>query len=174
MAATYRLKASNNIFGLNKSMISLWNGAGSTDILKVNRITLLNNQIGIPVGTGVLVALELRLITVHTVGTKLFPQKLRLASPDLDANVVASMGATVTESAQVLRRVLWSGDEPQQPEVNLDTLSLFSNFTTIWDTGYNSTQLEPITLNASQGIHIKCVTSTTATHMGDIIMEFTK
>jgi hypothetical protein len=174
MADTYRAKVSNIVFGSGKSLIALWNGAGSADILKVNRIYFINNQVGIALGTGVLVELRLAMITTHTTSIKIFPQKLRTSAADLDANVVASSGSTVTEATQKLRRILWSGDEPSQAELNTDTLGLIPNFNIIWDTGYNSTVLEPITLNASQGVHVVCSTSTTATYMGDIIMEFTK
>lgn len=173
MAATYRIKASNVIFGNNKSMIALWNGAGSTDILKVNRIWILNNQVGTPAGTGILITLNLNLISAYTVGTKIMPLKMKLTSSNLHANVAASHNATVTETSTVLRRIIWSGDEPAQSENSSDTWQLLCNLNCVWDAGYVGSNIEPITLNASEGLHIKCATNTTATYMGDIIIEFT-
>ncbi len=173
MAATYRLKAQNVVFGTNKSMVSLWNGSGSTDILKVNRIYLLNNQVGVAAGTGVLVQLELRLITAHTSVQRLFPFKLKQSSPDLHANVIGNTGATVTDSS-LFRRIIWSGDEPSQNELNTDTFQLIPSLNLIWDSGYVGSGIEPITLNANQGIHLKCITATTATFLGNCIIEFTK
>lgn len=173
MAATYRVQANNIIYGNGKSLLALWNGAGSTDILKVNRIYFLNNQVGVAAGTGILVTLHLTMITAYTGSARVFPTKLKTASSNLNSNVVASTGATVTEASQVLRRVVWSGDEPSTSELTTDTLQLIPNLNIIWDSGYVDTNTEPLTLNASQGVHVKCNTNTTATHMGTIIMEFT-
>lgn len=174
MAATYRVIASNVVFGNGKSMIALWNGSGSADVLKVTRIYFLNNQVGVAAGTGILIILHLTRITAYTGATKLFPVKLKQTSSDLDSNVAASFGATVTEASTVLRRVIWSGDEPQQSELHMDTLELIPDLNVIWDSGYGDSNIEPLVLNASEGVHVKCTTNTTATHMGDIIIEFTK
>lgn len=173
MAATYRAMASNVVFGNNKSMIALWNGAGSADILKVNRIWVLNNQVGSAAGTGVLITLELRKITAYTGATKIFPVKLKKTSSDLDSNVAASFGATVTDATELLRRLIWSGDEPAQSELTTDTWQLLQNINCIWNTGYYDTNTEPLVLNASEGIHVKCATSTSATFLGNVIIEFT-
>ncbi len=173
MAATYRVIASNVIFGNGKSMIALWNGSGSADVLKVTRIYFLNNQVGVAAGTGVLITLHLTMITAYTGATKLFPVKLKQASSDLDSNVVASFGATVTEATPVLRRIVWSGDEPAQSELHMDTLQLIPDLNIVWNSGYGDSNIEPLVLNASEGVHVKCTTNTTATYMGDIIIEFT-
>lgn len=172
MAATYRVSASNIVFGNNKSMIALWNGAGSADVLKVCRIWILNNQVGTAAGTGIFITFELRLITAYTGATKLFPIKLKKTSANLDANVVCSAGATVTDDS-MFRRIFWSGDEPAQSELTTDTWQLLPNLNLVWNSGYVDSIIEPITLNASQGIHLKCTTNTTATFLGDCIIEFT-
>jgi len=172
MAATYRVKASNVVFGSGKSLLALWNGAGSANVLKVNRIWLLNNQVGTAAGTGVIIELQIVLITAHTASNKILPVKMVQTSAALDVNVACSSGATVTESS-IFRRVSWSGDEPAQSELTTDTLQLIPSLNLVWDAGYVGSGLEPLTLNASQGVHVKCVTATTATYMGDIIIEFT-
>lgn len=172
MADTYTLRGSNIAFNTGKSMISIWNGAGSSDILKVNRIICLNNQVGVAAVTGTLAELHLKRITAHTTGTLLIPQKNRIAAATLHANVICSTGATVTESS-LFRRVLWSGDEPASSEYQLDTLQLLPNWNIIWDSGYVGSGVEPLTLNASQGITLRCNSTTTVGFM-DIIIEFTK
>jgi len=170
MAATYRVIGREILLGANKSLLALFNGVGSSNVLKVNRIWLLNNQLAAI--TGILVTLELRLITAHTIGTLVTPAKSKLASPNLDANVVSSMGATVTETS-LFRRIVWSADEPAQTENTMDTLELMPSINIIWDSGYSGSSVESLILNAGQGVHIKCVTSTVASNLGNIIMEFT-
>lgn len=172
MADTYTLRGSNIAFNTSKSMISLWNGAGSTNILKVNRIILLNNQVGVAAVTGTLVELHLKLITAHTTGTLLFPQKNKTAAASLHSAVVCSTGATVTEATGVYRRILWSDDEPATSEYLTDTFQLLPNWNTIWDSGYVGSGIEGLTLNASQGITLRCQSTTTVGNM-DIIIEFT-
>lgn len=170
MAATYRVMAKEVVLGNGKSLLALFNGGGSADILKVDRIWLLNNQI--PVFTGILTIMELRLITAHTTGTLVLPTKNVLSSANLDVNVIASTGATVTET-NLFKRIIWSADEPGQNENNMDSLELLTTINVIWDSSYVDTRLEPLTLNAGQGIHIKCATNTTASNIGTIVMEFT-
>lgn len=172
MAATYTLKGYNLGLNTSKSMISIWNGAGSTDILKINRIWLMNHQVGVAAVTGALVELHLKLITTHTTGTLLFPLKRISTSPNLHSAVVCSTGATVGESS-LFRRIIWSGDEPTSSEYNMDTFGVIPNMNLVWDAGYVGSGIEPITLNASQGITLRCQSTVTVGVM-DIMIEFTK
>lgn len=172
MAATYIVKGYNIAVNTSKSMISIWNGAGSTDILKINRIWLQNNQVGVAAVTGTLIEFHLKLITTHTTATKLFPLKRKLTSANLHSAVVCSTGATVGESS-LFRRIIWSGDEPATAEYNMDTIGILPNMNLVWDAGYVGSGLEPITLNASQGITLRCQSTSTVGVM-DIMVEFTK
>ena len=74
MAQTYTLTATEISFALNKCLLGVFNGSGSSRVVRVYRIWALNN--GVTLVTGVLTALELRRITAGSGGTTITPAKL--------------------------------------------------------------------------------------------------
>jgi len=120
--------------------------------------------------------LEIRAITGLTVGSgaAVTPVKHDTANAALDANVVMFTGGTVSgESATLIRLLGWAKNEPVVRRGSLDTAQVLIPLGVIWDTGYGSTVLQPLTLREGEGVHIKCTTNETVGTM-DIRMEFTQ
>jgi hypothetical protein len=169
MAATFTVTVQGTAFASNKSLLSLFNGAGSGRILRVYRVWMLNHQTaGV---TGVMTACELRRITASTGGTAQTPVKHDTASAALPAQVTAATGPTDTVS-DLFRRILWSGDEPAVGAGTNDELECLPELGKIWDAGYGDTNVEPITLREGQGISVRQPGANTI-GVVDVMIEFT-
>jgi hypothetical protein len=166
MAATYTLAVQGTAYALNKSLAALMNAAGSTVVLRVKRVWVLNNQTAAV--TGVLALLELRRISASTGGTVSAPVKHDSASATLPAQVVGATGATVTNTADVS----YSNDEPAVSSLTNDELQCLPALACIFDAATGDPDVEAITLRAGEGV---TVTNTTNTAVGvvDVVIEFT-
>jgi Tfp pilus assembly major pilin PilA len=168
MAATYTVWSKNTVFAANKCMISIFNGSSSAVTIKLYRVYALNNQY--VAVTGVLTNLELRKLTSAAGGTTL------TAAPHdtnntLDANVICSTNATVTPT-DLYRRVLWSTDEPTaNTTMTVDEFECLLPFGCIWSMGYGESSVEPITLNANEGVGL--INTGAVVGQCDLILEFT-
>jgi len=174
MAETWQLNAREIAPGNGKSMLGILNGAGSGKVIRVYRMWMLNNFIGVPYSWDRL-NLEIRAITGLTVGSgaAVTPVKHDTANAALDANVVMFTGGTVSgESATLIRLLGWSENE-LTVGASIDAVEALIPLGVIWDTGYGSTVLQPLTLREGEGVHIKCTTDLTVGTM-DIRMEFTQ
>ena len=170
MARTYDVVATAVTFGNGKSMISIWNASGSSVVVKIRRVLLLNNQT--VSGTGVLATLEFRKITAHSGGTALSALKRDMNDADMNASVSLATGATVT-GGDLLRKILWSTDEPAISSSTIDEWETFVPLNYIWDAGYADSNVQPLTLRAGEGCHLKCTTNTTVMNV-DIFVEVTE
>jgi hypothetical protein len=171
MAATYTLAVQGTAFALNKSLASIFNGAGSGVVLKIKRVWPLNNQTAAV--TGVLALLELRRTSADSGGVTVAPTKHDTASANLPAAVRAGTGATVTNTADIpFRRVTWSNDEPAVSSLTNDEIECLPALTCIFDAATGDPDVEPIVLREGQGLTL---TNTTNTSVGviDVIIEFT-
>lgn len=149
MANTYTLAAVNVTFAANKTLAAVFNQVGSSNIVKIYRVWVLNNQINAVVG--VLTNLELHKISDNSGGTTLTPVKHNTANPTL-STVDFATNSTVVRNG-LLTRVLWSTDEPTaNTTVTLDELQTLPPLTNIWSTGYADSVAQPLTLNAGEGI----------------------
>ena len=170
MAATYRGVVVGTAFAANKSMLTLFNGAGSGVVLRVKRIWMLNNQT--TAVTGVLTTMEIRRISASTGGTAGGVVKHDSTSPNLPAQVTLTTGATDTLTGDpALMRFMWSNDEPATGALTNDETECIPALACVWDcTG--DPDLEPLVLRQGEGV---CVRHTGSTTVGvvDVIIEFT-
>lgn len=142
----------------NKSMVALLNPSGSTKVLKIVGIKIVNNRTSTTTG----VATDFRgfRITGLSSGTSITPESYD-TNNSLGAGIIASTGGTVAgESSSCLFRRVWSSDEwgPGTTDTESFDHAMQQNSFTL--SSINNSQ--PITLRAEQGITIKCVTNTTA------------
>lgn len=153
----------------NKSLISILNASGSPVKIKLRELKLVNTQN--TAVTGVVADINLYRMTGHSAGTALTPQAMD-TTDTLDSNVTTRTGATIAgESAAALLHIDLSTDEwsagASDVESNAHALQSLNSF-------YRTApKTKPITLNAGQGVTLKCVTNTT-TGLFDIIMVFTQ
>ena len=156
--ATFNLSAITIPLGNNKSMLALFNPGGSTVILKLQYLKIINNQTTNV--TGVAADFRIRRITGLSAGTAVTPQSFD-TSDTLGAGIIAAHNGTVAgESAADLMRYVWSSDE-----WGPGTADVESGDHAQQQMGYmyrNQPEAKAITLRPGQGITIKCVTNSTA------------
>lgn len=168
--ATFRAIAQDTAIGNNKSMISIVNTSGSTVILKIRKIYLINSQT--TAVTGVISDFSLLRFTSHSGGT-LITTTTNDTNDTLDSSITVRTGATITgEVSTALARVEYSSDE-----WGVGTLDTEANDHTeqvlipLYE--HSNIYTKPITLRANQGIHLKHTINSTAGSF-DIIVEFTQ
>jgi hypothetical protein len=168
MASTYTVIANNAYFGTNKSMIALFNTAGSGKILRVYRVWVENNQV--TPGTGIAVVLELRRITAASAGTTLVPVSYDSTATAL-GTVTAGTGMTVTVS-DLFKRIPYSTDEPTINTGSIDEFQQFQQYSSLHYIGLNDSRIEPIVCREGEGVTIRNITTTTVMS-ADFFIEFT-
>lgn len=169
MAETHTVTVQGTAFASNKSLLSLFNGAGSGRVLRVYRVWALNHQTGAV--TGVMTAIELRRITASTGGTAQTPVKHDTNSAALVAQITSATGPTDTVT-DLFRRVLWSGDEPAVGTGTNDEMECLPANGLLWDAGYGDSNVEPITLREGQGLSLRQPGANTIGVI-DVMFEFT-
>lgn len=153
----------------NKSLFSLVNAGGSSVKIKIRSIYLINTQNSAV--TGVVANIHLYRCTGHSGGTLDTPQAADTADT-LNASVTARTGATIAgEGANHLLRYEISTDEwgvgASDSESDAHTVQ------TLLPWYKHEPPTKPITLNAGEGITIKCTTNTT-TGLFDILVIYTQ
>jgi hypothetical protein len=171
MAATFTAPYIDVTFGNNKSLASLFNGVSSGQVVRIYRIIILNNQT-VAIANGVVTTIEIRRITASTGGTAITPLKHDTNTSNLDSNIVASTGATDTVSADIIKRFMWSTDEPAATVSTIDEWQCIPIFNTVWESGYGETNIDPIVLREGEGIALKQPGANTLGQC-DIFIEFT-
>lgn len=167
MASTYIVSAQQIPFSANRQVLSLFNPAASGKVVKVYRVWLENNQ-GTAV-TGVATLINLTRITTASGGVARTPQAFDTTATAL-GTVSAGTNMTVTET-DLLRKVIWSSDEPSLVGATVDELQTFQTFNSIWDSAFIDSNVEPIVCREGYGITIKNLTSTVG--FVDCFIQFT-
>lgn len=152
---TFITAALSTTIGLNKSMIALMNPIGSTVILKIREISVVN--VRRTAVTGVVAEFQALRITSLTGGTAITP--LSFDTQDtLGAGITSSTGGTVGgEAATPLVRVYWSSDEWGPGTLDGEQLEHAFQETTPFYIPRDFTK--PITLRAGEGLTIKQITN---------------
>lgn len=174
MAETWQVMAAGVVPAANKSMLGIINAAGTSKVIRVYRIWIMNNYTAAAY-TGVLSNVGIYQMTGLVVGTgaAVTPVKHDTASGALDANVGIFAGGTVSGEGNLLRWLAYSYDEPAVGGATADEFGMLVPVALYWDTGYADTRLQPITLRSDEGIHIKWITNVTVGTV-DLMMEFTQ
>lgn len=174
---TFSLHANNVAIGNGKSMVSLFNAGGSSVVLRIVSIKIINVQnTGV---TGIVANFGLRKISTHSGGTQLtttgaaagliFPYD---STNSLDGSVTVRTGATVTESiAFSIEDWTWSSDEWGAGPADTESFDhALQQLIAVWVAQANS---QPLTLRAGEGFHIlQTINSTAGTF--DFIITFTQ
>lgn len=170
MAHTYTLPAPGVTYASGKSMLAIFNGAATEKIIRAFRIWVLNN--GTSSVTGVLTTYQVRLSTSQSSGSAITPVLHDSTNDAIDGAVSVATGATVGDGA-ILRQFLFSNDEPAVAGATMDEWELLVPLNCVWDSGYGDANIQPITLRASEGVHVKHA-GTSAVGSADLFMEITQ
>lgn len=153
----------------NKSMMSILNAGGSSVVVRLKKILLVNSAT--TAITGVITDFRLFRITGHSAGTQITPATYD-TQDSLDANVTVRTGATIAgESTSYLHRVEWSSDEYGTGTLDQEGYDHAAQYIAPFYT-QEGTNCKPITLRAGEGLTLKCATNTTA-GAWDIAFVFT-
>lgn len=167
--ATYRATQQAVAFASAKSMIDVFNAAGTTTVAKVYRMYQFNNGTGAV--TGVLCTMKVRRLTASAAGTTITVVKHDTNDAALVAQMTAGSGRTTT-GTDLFRQYIWSNDEPAVSGATMDEWELLVPFAEVWNAGYGDTNVEPITCRDTQGADIQ-QSSASAVGTNDFEIEFT-
>ena len=168
---TFFAKANAVVLGNNKSMFSLFNATGSTVKLKVREFYIINAQT--TAVTGVITQFDItRFTTLHTAGTNITPVSAD-TSDTLSASITCKTGATVT-GEETTPFMTWRFSSDEWGTGGSDVESMSQTAATSQPLYCKSDVMrKTITLNALEGLTIKCVTNTTNGSF-DILVIFTQ
>jgi len=169
MADTFTAAAVGATFASNKSMLGLFNGAGSGRVLRVYRVWTLNNQTSAV--TGVLTTMSLRRSTAQSGGTAITPQKHDNNAANLPAQVLCATGGTPTLTGNPYRQWAWSNDEPAASSGTNDEFQCLVPLNCVWDSTGDA-NIEPIVLREGEGVSVHHPGSS-AVGNADVFLEFT-
>lgn len=166
---TFVVSAISTATALNKSMLSLVNTTGSTVKLRIREVRIINTQTTAVLG--IIATFCIFRCVTHSVGTAITPLS-HDTSDTLSGSITARTGATIgTESTGILRCWQWSTDEWGGGV--LDVESSDHSLQSLIPAVTIPPKTKPITLNANEGITLKCTTNTT-TGIFDILVIFTQ
>ena len=159
MANTWQAVQAAVTFAANKFMLDVFNSSSSTRYIRIYRAYYFNNQT--EAITGVLNVMRVGISSASTGGTAVTPITMDSSNATLNANTTAGHNRTVTSSS-VLRTLLTSPDEATVTTLDWDALATLVPFAEIWNAGYGDTNIQPVTLRASEsrGFYIQSVTQT--------------
>lgn len=168
--ATFVVNATSTAIGNNKSMLSLVNAGGSTVVVKVRELYLINTQTSAV--TGVVSDFGLYRITGHSAGTSITPLPYDTLDV-INGSITARTGSTVTgEAASPLKRVSYSSDEWGVGATDVESYdhTIQVSIPLITD---RLDYRKPITMRAGEGISVKHTVNSTAGTF-DVVMIFTQ
>lgn len=148
MAQTYSLIATDVTFTAQKCMLGVFNGSGSGRVLRIYRVTALNNQITAVAGQ--VTNLELRRLTAGSSGTTVTPFKHDTNNESFPGQIVVSHNMTTT-STTTLHRVFWSTNEPVADLISIDAFETIPELCDMWN-AVSDPNTEPLVCPEGYGI----------------------
>lgn len=157
MAATYIMRVAAATNAINKTYFTLFNGSGSSKIIRVYKI--YTNPISSAAVTGGFGIYILDKFTgTPGGGAAITWVKQDTASAAVPVQITALNGNTsITGSlttAGVLRQICRSNDEPAVSSLTVDELQNLYPLNIIWDGGYGDSNVEPIVLRETEGLRM--------------------
>lgn len=169
MANTWTLWVQGKAFVAGGVMAGIMNAGART--IKIRRIGFINNQT--VAVTGVVCAGEIRYYTTATwTGqTTVAPIAHDSTNSVLDTVQAGYAGTPGGGETNVIRRYTWSSDEPKLTTAQNNEWECLIPLNIIWDAGYGDSNVQPLTLRATQSLIIWNVTG--AAGLVDVWIEFT-
>jgi hypothetical protein len=160
-------------FASAKSMLALFNGAGSGRVLRLYGVWMIQNST--TVTTATLTSVDLIRCTNLVIGSGAAATvaKHDSDSETLPAAIVGYTGGTpTTVAADIFRRLRWSADEPAVSGATIDELQMLPFLTRLWDSGYMDSNVEPIVCPEGYGVTLTQPGANTNGTV-DVYFEFT-
>lgn len=170
MAETWIAYAPQITFATGNAMVGLFNGSGSSYVLRVYQIVLTNPYARNP--TGSLTCLQIATTTAQSGGWPLTPIPMDTDNTALDSAVEAALSPDFTRDA-IIRKFLWANDDPAAGGSSFKEWQNTRCMGMPWDGGYHDSAQQPITLRAGHGIVIEHLGNTNAGEV-DVSIQFTQ
>ena len=171
MANTWQCIAPSAAYAANKHMIDVFNATASTRFIRIYRAYAFNNLYAAV--TGVLNTHRVHILSTSvSAGTAVTPQAHDSTNSALNANTTSGSGRTTT-IASTLRQILTSNDESSIGSLDWDSMGTLVPFADIWNAGYGDSNVQPITLAASENRGFSILSVTQAVGVGDYEISFT-
>lgn len=169
MANTWTMNVQGLVFAAGKSMWGILNGGAR--VLRIGRIGLLNNQTAAVTGVACLMEIRKYPATHTWTPTAVAPVSHDSTNAALTSVSAGNAGTPGGSTAQVLRRVFWSSDEPSISTATSDELECFVPLNIIWDSGYGDADVQKVAVRNAEGFHV--YNTTGAVGLVDVWGEFT-
>ena len=168
MANTWTVYAQGVSFAANKNMLAILNAG--TRVLRIRRLGFLNNQTAAV--TDVVCLGEIRRYSgAGLTGQTAVPAIAHDSTNTALQSVTIGTGGTPSGTSELLRRYLWSSDEPAVSGATVDELECLVPLNVLWDAGYGDANVQPLTLRQNEML---CLFNTGgAAGLVDVWMEFT-
>jgi hypothetical protein len=168
MANTWTVYGQGISFVAGKNMLAILNGG--TRVLRIRRLGFLNNQTGAV--TGVVCLGEIRRYAAAGLAGHVTVLAITHDSTNSALqSVTIGTGGTPSGTAEVLRRYLWSSDEPAASGATVDELECLVPLNVLWDAGYGDANVQPLVLRQNEMLVIYNMVG--AAGIVDIWIEFT-
>lgn len=149
---TYYALADTVAFAANKQHISIFNNAGSNQIIAIRKLFHIN--LSLAAVTGVAVRFDAKKTTAQSVGTAITPNSADSSNPALSGVTIAT-GATVTEGA-ILYPIITQNDE-----VTAANTAVANYLMQYGNLALEGPETQEYRLRPGEGMTIKQITSTT-------------
>lgn len=169
VSPTFLAFAENIQIGNGKSMVSLLNASGSTKVVKLRELRIVNMRT--TAITGVIVDFRMYRCTGHSSGTVITPTSYDTADT-LDSHITARTGATISgEGSAMLMHAEWSSDDWSggAPDTESSDHALQILFPIYAPRDF----CKPITLRAGEGLTLKQIVNSTEGYF-DVLATFTE
>lgn len=155
-------------FAVSKVMAGLLNAG--TQVLRVARAGILNNQTAAV--TGVVCFMEIR--TYRSGAGWTTPTSVTPIAHDSSNSALSSVthgnSGTPTGTSNLLRRLLWSSDEPAASSGTNDEFECIVPLNVYWDAGYGDATVQNLALRQNESF--MCYNTTGAAGLADFWTEF--
>lgn len=151
---SYLVIAENCAFANLKQHISIFNGSGSGKVIRISKLFMTNMLANVTVSGGIR-RLEVKKITACSSGIDITPLKHDISNDDIPSQILIKTEATVSEGA-LLFPLIFPDDEMLLTQ-NSAAQQIFSGINWIPE----GIEIQEVTLNETEGITIKQITSST-------------
>lgn len=176
MAQTYTISTYQQL-GNNKTMLAIFNGAGSGRVIRLYKAWMINNPHAAVTST--LTSLKLDRLTNVTGGSDIKSSVDRHDSTSESltgiSQITITTGSSITSLASGnIRQIVWSANTPASigAQNTIGEIQSIYCQMRIWEGGYYNTTLEPLVLREGEGVGIYQPSSNTNGYV-ECLMEFT-
>jgi hypothetical protein len=135
------------------SLIDLHNAAGADRVQKCREIYVFNNQI-VTVSSIMTTLKVVRFTAAPSGGTDITPLAHDSSNSALEVEVTSGTGRTITDVTDLLQ-LAYCADEPTAGASAIDEMECLVPFARIWSQGLQDSTIEPLTLPAGYGVHVR-------------------